>query len=298
MNHRIGVDGGGSKTEVILVDGSGAIVARHLSQGCNPSVVGREEAARIALLAMEGLLAGHPGVAVELTLLCMAGSRGFWQGFAAALAGFGRVVASDDSLPVLELATDGGPGMVLHSGTGSFVAARAVAGEHTGIHYAGGLGFLFGDPGSGYDIGRRAVARAVLELQGWAPPSGLGPLLKSTAGVDTADALLGHYYGSAPATSQIAAIAPAVLRLAAEGDAAAREAAVESAAGLLALAKRVAARLFPDTVPGSLQVGLSGSILNHPVVSRGLAAQSPFRLNPVDSPPIEGVRRALMGLEP
>ncbi len=298
MKLRVGVDGGGTKTECILVDGSGAVVARHLSPGCNPSVVGREEAARIASLAMSGLLSAHPGAIVELTLLCMAGNRGFWDGFAASLTGFGRVVATDDSLPVLELATDGGPGMVLHSGTGSFVAARADAGELSGIHYAGGLGYLFGDPGSGYDIGRRAVARAALELQGWSPPSGLGPLLKAVAGVETADALLGHYYGSAPATSQIAALAPAVLRLAAEGDPAAREAAVDSASGLLALAKRVAARLFPDTSPGLLQVGLSGSILNHPVVSGGLATQSPFRLRPVDSPPIEGVRRALLGLEP
>ena len=51
-------------------------------------------------------------------------------------------------------------------------AARDAAGA---IHYAGGLGWRFGDPGSGYDLGRRAITRALLELQGWLPPSRLPP---------------------------------------------------------------------------------------------------------------------------
>ena len=58
------------------------------------------------------------------------------------------------------------PGML----AGSFVAARDASGK---IHYAGGLGWRFGDAGSGYELGRRAIARALLELQGWAPASGL-----------------------------------------------------------------------------------------------------------------------------
>ena len=44
MTYRIGVDGGGTKTECILIDASGEIVARHLAPGCNPSVVGPEQA--------------------------------------------------------------------------------------------------------------------------------------------------------------------------------------------------------------------------------------------------------------
>ena len=73
--------------------------------------------------------------------------------------GFGKVVACDDSRPVLELATGGKPGLVLHAGTGSFVAAQAPDGT---LHYAGGTGWRFGDPGSGYDLGLlRAVTNAV-----------------------------------------------------------------------------------------------------------------------------------------
>jgi N-acetylglucosamine kinase-like BadF-type ATPase len=297
MSWKIGVDGGGTKTECILVDGSGTVLARQAAAGSNPTVVGREEAARVvrgaldALLRSPGLPAG--GAAPGFTLLCMAGTRAFWTDFAASLGGFGRVVAVDDSIPVLELATEGGPGLVLHAGTGSFVAARTKAGAIEDTHYAGGLGFRFGDPGSGYDIGRRAVARAILELQGWAAPSGLGPLVREATGIAAADAILSGYYNDPAPNPRIAALAPGVLRLATAGDEAAREAAIGSACGLLDLAIGVADRLFPGTDPQAIRAGLSGSILTTPVVARALAIRSPFPLRLVDQPPIEGVRRIL-----
>jgi N-acetylglucosamine kinase-like BadF-type ATPase len=298
MGTKIGVDGGGTKTECILVDGSGTVVARQLAPGCNPNIVGRAEAARIVKDALAALLAAArlpPATAPSVTLLCMAGSRVFWSEFAASLEGRGRAVATDDSLPVLELATDGGPGLVLHAGTGSFVAARAGAGLED-VHYAGGLGFRFGDPGSGYDIGQRAISRALLEIEGWRAPSALGALLREVAGSASIDTILGYFYNDPAPNARIAAVAPAVLRLAAGGDPQARAVAVESASGLLELAVSVAATLFPGLPPSSLRAGLSGSILTQPVIAEALAARSPFTLRPVDAAPIEGVRRLLTRL--
>lgn len=293
MTYKIGVDGGGSKTEFILVDAAGTIITRHLAPGSNPSIVGPEQAKLVITDALCALLGTHP-VNVGQTTLFMAGNRAFWQDFVASLTGFGRVTTADDSLPVLELATDGQPGLVLHSGTGSFVAARDVQGV---IHYAGGLGWRFGDPGSGYDLGRRAISRALLELQGWAPPSRLGPTVRDHAQVgELADAgVLTRYFYNDPAPNQkIAALAPAVLRLAAEGDYTAHLLIVESASELLDLAVRVAAKLFPDTPTDELRVGLSGAILTHPVVQDALVPRSPLPLVPITGTPIEGVRRLLM----
>ena len=53
-SYRIGVDGGGTKTECILVDAAGKIVARHLAAGCNPNVVGPEQARLIVTDATAG----------------------------------------------------------------------------------------------------------------------------------------------------------------------------------------------------------------------------------------------------
>lgn len=294
MTYKIGVDGGGTKTECILVEASGAIVARHLAPGCNPSVVGPEQARLVVTDALCGLLQSANGgqrPEIASTHLYMAGSRAFWQEFATGLAEFGRVAALDDSLPVLELATLGDPGLVLHGGTGSFVAARAPDGS---VHYAGGLGWRFGDPGSGYDLGRRAIARALLELQGWTPPSRLGPLVGVHTALADAGAIARYFYHDPLPNQKIAALAPAVLRLASEGDATAQQLVVESAADLLALATRVATKLFPTIPLDTLRAGLSGPILTHPVVVTALVPRSPLALAPVAGAPIEGVRRLLL----
>jgi N-acetylglucosamine kinase-like BadF-type ATPase len=306
MKFKIGVDGGGTKTECVLVNQEGIVVAVHVGAGCNPSIVGPAQARSIVTAALDSLraqAATNGGGAtrapfreapeITATLLCMAGSGGFWGEFAASLSGFGRIMALDDSLPVLELATHGQPGLVLHAGTGSFVAARAPDGS---VHYAGGLGWRFGDPGSGYDLGRRAIARALLEFQGWAPASRLGLMVRAHAHFDDtvdAGAVTRYYYQHPEINHQIADLAPAILQLAGEGEPAAQQLVFKSTAKLLDLATQVAGKLFPAVLPGTVRTGLSGPILIHPVVMEALAARTPLPLAPVEGKPIEGVRRLL-----
>lgn len=297
MNFKIGIDGGGTKTECILVDGAGAIVARHVAPGCNPSVAGTEPAKAIIRAALRDLLAAaRPGPApgaIAATRFYVAGAAGFWSEFAASLTGFGAVSTADDSLPVLELATDGAPGLVLHAGTGSFVAARGPDGA---VHYAGGVGWRFGDAGSGYELGRRAVARAILELQGWQPLSPIGALVRDHSGLGR-DAgsrdVTRHFYSHAEPNHLIASLAPGVLQLAGQGETTALALAVESAAELLALATRVADRIFPGTPHSLVRAGVSGALLTHPAVATALAARTALPLAAITAPPIEGVRRLL-----
>ena len=95
MSFKIGVDGGGTKTECILVNAEGTVVAVHVGTGCNPSVVGPDQARSIVVAALDSLRAqagAHaagltrtpfgPAPEISETLLCMAGSRGFWGEFA------------------------------------------------------------------------------------------------------------------------------------------------------------------------------------------------------------------------
>ena len=298
MSFKIGVDGGGTKTECILVDAAGTIVARHLAPGCNPSVAGPEQARAIITDALGALLAEakveKPQGKISATHFFVAGAAGFWREFAASLKDFGRVSTAADSLPVLELATDGAPGLVLHAGTGSFVAARGPDGA---VHYAGGVGWRFGDAGSGYELGRCVIARAILELQGWQPTTPLAGLVREHTQLGpAADAgsVTRYFYTHAEPNRVIAALAPGVLKLASEGEATALALAVESAAELLALATRVAEKLFPDAPLHSIRAGLSGALLTHPAVVAALAARTPLPLQPITAPPIEGVRRLLV----
>jgi N-acetylglucosamine kinase-like BadF-type ATPase len=316
-SYKIGVDGGGTKTELILVDEHGEIVTRHLAPGCNPSIAGPARAREILTGALRALLATSPlalgpsspsAFAISSTLLCMAGAPEFWQETAAALSEtsfashlstlntprprLGAVSAVDDSLPVLELATGARPGLVLHGGTGSFVAARDPSGK---THYAGGLGWRFGDEGSGHEIGRLAIARALLELQGWAPGTSLAHLVRKHTDLPSdARAITRWFYQHAEANRQIAALAPAVLDLAEHGDEHAAHVVRDACLPLLALAERVAAKLFSVTTLSHLPAGLSGPILTHPVVQTLFRARTVLPLETIAAPPIEGVRRLLL----
>jgi len=298
MNFRIGIDGGATKTEGILVDAAGTVVARELAGGCNPNVAG-PDAARAVVAGVIAALRAHataraPAAVVTHLHLYAAGNRSYWRETMAALGGGATVFTADDSHPVLELATDGAPGRVLHGGTGSFVAARAPDGS---IHYAGGIGWRFGDPGSGYDLGRRAIGRGLLELQGWLPPSPVGAAVRDHTGLGpTADAgaVTRWYYQHAEANRQVAALAPALLALAGAAEPVATGLVAASAGDLLEIALGVAAKLFPGTPAASLRAGLSGPILQHPAVQASLRERAPFPLRPVEGAPIEGVRRLLV----
>jgi len=293
---QIGVDGGGTKTDCILIDAAGRIIARHTAPGCNPSLVGPERAAGLLRGALQALLASQPESRVDRTLLCLAGSRTFWQEQVADWSGFGRIETAADSLPVLELATDGGSGLVLHAGTGSFVAARAPDGS---LHYAGGLGWRFGDPGSGHDLGRRGIARGLLELQGWAERSALSSALQQHTGLAGYAELSRHFHLGGTSDADLAAFAPIVVDLAGQGCGPARQVVADSLAGLGELLDAVLRTKFPAATPEApIPGGISGRLLNRPPclqTLRALAASRlwPVELRPITEPPIEGVRRLL-----
>ena len=303
-SYKIGVDGGGTKTECILVDAAGAIVARHLAPGCNPSQVGPDKARAILTDALTALVAmapsTPPATSIAATQLYMAGSPAFWREVAGSLGAYGQVTNGPDSWPVLELATAGAPGLVLHAGTGSFVTARDPGGA---VHYAGGLGWKFGDPGSGFDIGRRALGLGLLELQSLPPLAGarLSPLAEAlcnhTGLLDYA-ANSRFFYTSATANEKIAAFAPRVLQLAEEDCGPAQQVIADSITEFARLADQVIHRIFPAPA-AKLPCGVSGRILNSiPAVFalRSLASKLnwPVELQFIATPPIEGVRRLLL----
>jgi glucosamine kinase len=304
--YKIGVDGGGTKTECILVDDRGDIIARQLAPGCNPSQAGGEQARAILSAALATLLASAkiepPTSTVSRTLLCMAGNRDYWRETAQTLSGYGAVTTCDDSRPVLELATDGAPGLVLHAGTGSFVAAHAPDGSR---HYSGGLGWKLGDPGSGYDLGRRAIALAMMELQeakasGTTTLSPLAEALCAHTGLADYSAHSRFFYYDPSANAQIAAFAPRVLELATQDCGPAQQVLADSITDLARQADRVIHRLFPRPA-AKLPCGVSGRILNSgpaAYVLRSLASKLnwPVVLRFIDLAPIEGVRRLLIKL--
>jgi N-acetylglucosamine kinase-like BadF-type ATPase len=167
MRFVLGFDGGGTKTDCVLMDESGTILARSQAGPSNPLRVGfgaaitsiREGARRAIGLAA---LPGDSTAAALCAGLAGAGPPESAEKMHALLAAeFPKSkihVCTDIDLTLA--ATGEGPVVVLLAGTGSFAVGRNTAGE---MARAGGYGSQIGDEGSAYDIGRRAVLTAMHE---------------------------------------------------------------------------------------------------------------------------------------
>jgi N-acetylglucosamine kinase-like BadF-type ATPase len=155
------MDGGGTKTDCVLMDESGAILARSRSGSSNPTTFGVEASlASLSAAASDALRAAgksEQDVAYILAGVSGAGETNMrWalqRGLQPKFPNATVLVTSD---LVLSLGATGEiPSVVVIAGTGSAVLGRTAPLE---LARAGGFGPVIGDPGSAYDIGRKAVA--------------------------------------------------------------------------------------------------------------------------------------------
>jgi len=167
VTHVIGVDAGGTSTRAIAVDASGVVLGAGRAGGANPnSHPPSEAAARIASAITEAL----GGLDPAATAACVVGMAGVsklsdpaiaeifetaWKGL-----GISPVRTVPDAEVAYASATSAPDGSVLVAGTGS-IAGR-VRGRRM-VSTAGGYGWLLGDEGSAYWLGREAV-RSTLDV--------------------------------------------------------------------------------------------------------------------------------------
>jgi len=114
-----------------------------------------------------------------------------------------------DSISALYAATQGKPGIIVNSGTGSFAAGVNSAGKYA---RAGGYGYLISDEGSAFDIGRRSLVAAFRSLDGRAPPTKLTTVLKRAYGVEPLENLLTKLYTEPVEVDSIAGLARLVAK--------------------------------------------------------------------------------------
>ena len=162
MSCFLGFDGGGTKTDCVLLDATGSIVGQGRGGPANPLRSGYDQTFTSLREAAEQAIAAAKIRSTEVTDVC-AGLAGagrksvirrvmvfLAQEFPAAFA----QVATDYEV-ALEAAAGSGPGIVLIAGTGSAAFGRNASGETA---RAGGYGPWIGDEGSAFEIGRRAVS--------------------------------------------------------------------------------------------------------------------------------------------
>ncbi len=299
MNLLLGIDGGGTRTRVQLVDGNGALVVEGEAGTANIHARGVDAAQAELLKAIASAFdrAGIPAQRVAVACLGLAGTdradeRAAWTAWAEAHVAE-RVIVVNDGALVLAAGTPENWGAALVAGTGSIVFGKTREGKTA---RAGGWGYLIGDEGSSYELAREALRAAAQAADGRGPATALLPAILEYWHCREPSDLIGRVYRPGATPADHAQLAPRVTRCAGQGDAVAQRLVDRAGQALAAAVRAVCVALdFREEVPLALTGGL---VLSSAPVREALLralGETPYRMNPVtpvDAPVRGAVRLA------
>ena len=244
MRYVLGLDGGGTKTECVLMEESRRVVASSRGGPSNPMRVGFGgalasvcEAARVAIAtarvsndAVVSLCAGlagtaYPEAARKMRLLLEAEFPG-------------KLVRICTDMDLTLEAVGAGAAIVLIAGTGSAAVGRDARGTTARV---GGHGYLLGDEGSAYHVGQRAVLDALRHFERTGADSPMGKAVLSEIGAASWADLQSRVY--ATPDEVFPRLFPMMLQAAESADATARSLLDDCAAALAELVGDLAERL-------------------------------------------------------
>jgi N-acetylglucosamine kinase-like BadF-type ATPase len=296
----LGIDGGGTRTSAWLEDNKGKLLARVEAGPSNPLKVGFRAAEGEILKAFRSSLleAGFPRTAARASRPLLV------RAVCAGIAGIDRPAVhgpllkwmrrhiparhhllTSDAAIALAAAVGASPGIIVIAGTGSIAFARDGSGH---ILRAGGWGIPFDDRGSGYDLGRKAVAAALEAFDGRGPHTTLEERICEVLDLADITGIVPRQLDS----QQIAALFPLVMEAAREGDRVAchlcNGAARELASLAVALLKRAGwtRRAVPVVITG-------GVLRSSPLIRRAFAGHlrrfaPQARMEQLERPPVAG----------
>jgi glucosamine kinase len=258
----IGIDGGGSKTHVIVADEQGATLAEMTGPGSAVRPGRAEESATVIADTVRSALASAEMEHVTPRVLSVgvAGAgreterQELWQALVARDLADDVVIHSDFGIALDDAFSDG-PGVLLISGTGSVAFGRGPTGTTA---RCGGWGPVCGDEGSGAWIGRRALSIVTAAADGREPETALTGAILTAAQVNETNDLIGWAANAAPA--QLASLAPVVMSVADAGDLRANALVSLAVEELVLHVLALARQLFADE-RAALPVALSGGML-------------------------------------
>ena len=213
-----------------------------------------------------------------------------------------RVTAVADFVTNLTGASGGEPGVVVIAGGGAIAYGVTADGREA---VSSGFGYLIGDEGSAFDIGRRAVAAATRASDGRDPPTAWVGGVTSTFGLAGMREVTRVVYGEGFSRDRLSTLAPLVVEAARAGDAAANRivttAGEELAGAALAVIRQLHRPGTPVAVYPTGGVFRAGAILLEPfraALRRGWPEASD---RAPAYPPVVGaliLARRAIGLEP
>ncbi|MHB8756055.1 MAG: N-acetylglucosamine kinase [Candidatus Acidiferrales bacterium] len=271
MKSFLGFDAGGTKTHCVALDDAGQLLAETTGGAANPLRIGLAKACAALEETARRALAEARENAGDVRAICAGVAGAGRPRIARRLSAHLARAFPQSSVRVttdIEVALDAaigpsdihGQGIVIVAGTGSAACGRNSAGQ---IARAGGWGPWIGDPGSAYDIGRRAVEAALRARDHLGGPTVLGgKLLHGAEALSKAegwDALLERIAKHPDAV--FPKLFPVVAEAAAADDAVSQEILAAAAKSLAMLAKAVMDSLA--LAGQSFTLAKSGGVFGH-----------------------------------
>ncbi|MBV8717861.1 MAG: hypothetical protein JO020_10605 [Chloroflexi bacterium] len=234
----IGIDLGGSGTRAALADADGAVLAI----GRGPTgLLARGGARRHLARALDAALAPIAAQVGDAECAVFAGTRGLSVPGRRELLELelhtrfpgARIRVTNDALIGLWGGLGGEPGVAVLAGSGSIALARNADGVEG---RSGGWGYLLGDEGSGYWIGREALRSYLRALEGRDHSSALHDFVRQRVGGKTVVEVLAWLYGGQDQVERLTGLAPLVSQASEAGDLPAAEILAQAGRGLATMA--------------------------------------------------------------
>lgn len=245
----IGVDGGGTRTTAVVVDENWRVLGQGSAAGSNYHTVGMDNAIAHIAAAIDGALsaAGLGRAEVTAAGFGLAGVRRppDFERMTLPLQslGFEKFHLDHDAAAAWAGALECQPGVIVIAGTGSIAFGVNAKGERA---IADGWGWLLGDAGSGYWIGREALRKvcALADGRDEREASAFTAAILQHLGLLSVDELVDYVY-QYPGLSreQTAALTRVVLHCAEQGDFVARDIFFHAGMELATTTEAVMARL-------------------------------------------------------
>src|SRR6266850_5784235 len=223
--HVIGIDTGGTKTVCLLADEHGAIVSEGRGPGANLHAAGELAVEKVLHEVMEEAIGdrmvGDRPILPAAVCLGIAGvdredEERTVRAIMRRIGYKSRVLVVNDALIALVAGAGDAAGIVIIAGTGAIVYGRNAGGEAA---RAGGWGHMIGDEGSGYWIGREALAAVMRAGDGRGPDTALAAEVLAHFNVADVSRLPRIVYDREMPRMSVAALGPIVQTVAADGDA-------------------------------------------------------------------------------
>jgi glucosamine kinase len=259
VRHVLGIDAGGTKTVCLLADERGQVLAEARAGGANLQAAGEFEVEKVLHGIMDEAL-GDRDLRPDAICLGIAGvdrpaDAAVVQGIMRRIGFKSRTLVVNDALIALVAGAGDEPGVVIVAGTGSIAYGRDAHGRAA---RAGGWGYLLGDEGGGFWIGRAALAAVVRQFDGRGPHTSLTELVLGEMELGSPTELIHAIYDKGLQRRAITGIAGVVHRAAAEGDAVAADILDRAAGELTSAAASVISRL--DMRGDVFRIMLAGGI--------------------------------------